>query len=401
MAVRPIGDSTRSPSTLPALSAGVTASAVLIGALSISFATAEALALSERAVATWIMVQFGIPGLLGLVLAGIYRQPLLLIPNTTSIIFFGSLAGQIPWSAIVGSAIVAGLVLTVLGVFRLTSRLATVVPAPIILGVVGGAVLPFVLNLFGSLQAHPVLIGGMITAFLLGPRLTGSRIPSIVFALVLGLIIIIVSGDVQRPTDAWAITTPQLVSPTITLPALVTIVPVIVTLVALQANLSSIVYLRNEGYRTPDRVIDIAGGASTAAASIFGPVPVSLAGFVTPIVGGPEAGDRRLRHVSIYVVGVVAIAIAAAGALAMDARAMVPEAFLLALVGLATLAVLQQALTEITRGPIRLGPLIAFVVALSDLTLFDLGPLFWSLVLGLTVTLLVESREYRANRVTT
>jgi len=47
-------------------------------------------------------------------------------------------------------------------------------------------------------------------------------------------------------------------------------------------------------------------------------------------------------------------------------------------------------LKEIARGPLVLGPAFAFAIALSDITLFGLGPFFWSLVLGTTVSLLIE-----------
>jgi hypothetical protein len=47
-------------------------------------------------------------------------------------------------------------------------------------------------------------------------------------------------------------------------------------------------------------------------------------------------------------------------------------------------------LKEIARGPLVLGPVFAFAIALSDMTLLGLGPFFWSLVLGTIVSLLIE-----------
>jgi benzoate membrane transport protein len=63
---------------------------------------------------------------------------------------------------------------------------------------------------------------------------------------------------------------------------------------------------------------------------------------------------------------------------------------LLAMAGLALLGALIGALKEITRGPLILGPILAFAVALSNMTLFGLGPFFWALVLGVGVSLLLE-----------
>ncbi|HEV2128527.1 MAG TPA: hypothetical protein VGR22_07915, partial [Thermomicrobiales bacterium] len=61
-------------------------------------------------------------------------------------------------------------------------------------------------------------------------------------------------------------------------------------------------------------------------------------------------------------------------------------------------SVLSSALTEMVNGPLRLGPLFAFVVASSELSLGGLGSAFWALVIGMTVTLVLEPNEWRAVR---
>ncbi len=43
------------------------------------------------------------------------------------------------------------------------------------------------------------------------------------------------------------------------------------------------------------------------------------------------------------------------------------------------------------RGPLQLGLRFAFVSASSHLTLFGLGPLFWALIIGTGVSLVLEA----------
>ncbi len=69
---------------------------------------------------------------------------------------------------------------------------------------------------------------------------------------------------------------------------------------------------------------------------------------------------------------------------------MVPEALLTVLVGLAVLGVLVDAVRQVASGPLLLGPVLAFAIALSDLSLFGLGRFFWALVIGLAVSLVLE-----------
>jgi len=83
---------------------------------------------------------------------------------------------------------------------------------------------------------------------------------------------------------------------------------------------------------------------------------------------------------------------------AADLAVLVPSTLLLAMAGLALIAALVGALKEITRGPLVLGPIFAFAVALSNMTLLGLGPFFWSLVIGVGVSLLLERESWRRLR---
>ena len=80
---------------------------------------------------------------------------------------------------------------------------------------------------------------------------------------------------------------------------------------------------------------------------------------------------------------------------AADLAVLVPSTLLLAMAGLALVGALIGALKEITRGPLVLGPILAFAIALSDMTLFGLGPFFWSLVLGAAISLLLEREGWK------
>ena len=66
--------------------------------------------------------------------------------------------------------------------------------------------------------------------------------------------------------------------------------------------------------------------------------------------------------------------------------------------GLALVGALVHAMKEITHGPLVLGPIFAFAIALSDITLLGLGPFFWSLVGGAGVSLLLERDGWRRLR---
>jgi benzoate membrane transport protein len=324
-----------------------------------------------------------------------YRQPLLVAWHTAVVAFLASFVGQAQYSDLLGATLVGGLLVTVLGALGLTHRVAQLVPTPVVFAVVAANVLPFVVGIFTALGNEPLVVGGTLVAYFLGRRALGPRLPPVLPALVVGLALAAVTGRFASLPDGLSLPLLEPTLPTFALPVLLAVVPVFVALTALQANLTAVIYLRAEGYAPPVRAIDVATGLGSAAAAFLGPAPICMGALVTPLTAGAEAGERAVRPWSVYASGAAFIVIALGAGAAAELPVVVPLPLLLAVAGLALVGVLAQALGEITRGPLRLGPLFAFAVAASRLSLLGLGPLFWALVLGTAVSLLLEGEALR------
>jgi predicted benzoate:H+ symporter BenE len=63
---------------------------------------------------------------------------------------------------------------------------------------------------------------------------------------------------------------------------------------------------------------------------------------------------------------------------------------LLALAGLAIFNIFVGSLENINKSPLIFGPIFAFAVSLSDISLLGFGSFFWGLVLGTLVSWLWE-----------
>jgi benzoate membrane transport protein len=215
-------------------------------------------------------------------------------------------------------------------------------------------------------------------------------------ALVVGLALAAATGRLHGTATGW--TWPALApsTPSFTPAAILTVVSIAVPLIALHANLTAVAYLRSEAYAPPARAIEVATGMATAVTSVFGPCPVCMGALVTPLTAGPEAGERAVRPWAAYAAAVGFLLIALGAGVASDLPSLLPLPLLLAVAGLALLGVLSQALTQVMAGPLRLGPLVAFAVASSSLSLFGLGAAFWALVFGTLASLAVEPGAVRA-----
>ena len=71
-----------------------------------------------------------------------------------------------------------------------------------------------------------------------------------------------------------------------------------------------------------------------------------------------------------------------------------PKEFILALGGIAMLRALQQAFVTAFAKAFTLGSLVTFVVTISGLSLFNIHPAFWGLVIGYTVSRLLERADH-------
>lgn len=382
---------------LPVVGAALPILILLVVGLSIILAAAGSLGLSPAETSTWIFLLYGPPGLLTMVFSFLYRQPLIFTGNIFAVIFIASLGSRLSYPELAGASLLAGAVVLGAGILGLTGRLAARIPGPIVSALIAGAVLPFVWGVFAALNDLPMVVGSALLAYLLSRRLLSPRLPAIFAALIVGLVAAAVTGGLGEAPPSFSLPAPTLVRPEFSLAAILSATPVFVVLIT-ATNLPSIVFLRGQGYLPPDRAVDVASGAGTLFGSALGPIAVSVPIPLTALAAGPGAGDLTVRARVGYMAGAGFLLIALLAAIAADVTALVPLGLLLALAGLSVVGVLASALEEMVRGPLLLGPLFAFAVALSDLALFGLGTFFWSPVIGTAVSLLLERDAWRCMR---
>jgi benzoate membrane transport protein len=388
---------------VPAVASAVPVIVIFVAVLSIVLTAAgpRGLNLSGPQTASWIVVIYGLPAIPSVILAVRYREPLLLTGNVFAVILFASVAHEFSFAELSGASLLAGAVVVLAAAFGLTRHLSAWIPAPIVQGLIAGAVMPFVTGLFTGLSTVdaqgaaiaarvPAMVGAALIAYLLSRRFLETRIPPILPALAAGLATAWLTGQLGPAPASAALPEIVLTTPAFSLPALASVTPVVVALIVLQSNLPSIVYLRSQSFSPPERVIDFVSGAGTLVGSTLGPNAMSLALPLVPLVAGPGAGEPGLRYRNVYIPAAALLLIALGAGSAAALAVLVPPLLLLAVAGLALIGVLGTALQAIARGPLLLGPMFAFAIALSKMSLLGLGPFFWSLLVGTLVTLLLE-----------
>ena len=375
------------------VAAGLSLAAIFTAVVSLPLGAASELGLSTDETSAWIMVVWGLPSLLTIVLILRYREPLVVTGNIFILIFVLLLGGELSWPQLVGATMAAGGIVLLLGLSGLTHRLASVLPAPIVHGLLSGAVLGLLADAFTALGTATLLVGATFAAYFLSRAFLGDRIPALLVALAVGVVVAIAGSETGPiPNPVWPQVTFTL--PEFTLEAIVTATPVLVVFIALQANAPSIVFLRDQGYEPPERMISLVSGTGTLVGSVFGPMGVSLSLPATALTAGPDAGDHPIRHWAGYLAASFGVLIALMSGFAAELIEFIPAPLLAAVVGLAVLGILAQSLQAITKGPLLIGPLVALAVSVSDIELLGLGRFFWALVLGLATSLLLERSQW-------
>jgi benzoate membrane transport protein len=380
---------------IPSLGTSLAMVTLATSLIAIPLSGAQQLDLSGGQLAAWVMTIYTLPCLLGLVLCLRFKQPLLLTGNIFVLIFIVSLQGRLTFAELAGASMVAGAAVVVITALGLADQLARLIPEPIVVGLLAGSTLPFVADVFTVMGSEPAVIGLAFLAYLLGRKYLDSRVPSVFLAMVVGIAAAVVLGRFGNAGGDGFQHLPALTAPVFTWDAVVTAAPVMVVLIVLQSNVPSLVFLKNELYSPPVRTMGYVSGIGTVVASFLGPSGLSLSLPATAIVAGPDAGPRHYRYRAVILTYVIFLAMTPLVGFAAAARVVLPLELLVGIAGLAVIGVLGMALKRISTGPLTLGPLIAFAVAVSDLSMFGLGPYFWSLVFGVAVSRALEGEGVR------
>jgi benzoate membrane transport protein len=269
------------------------------------------------------------------------------------------------------------------------------VPMPIVMGMVAGVFLRFGLDLVNALHADLGIAGPMVVTWLLLSVVPawGRRMPPLIGALLVGVSAALLDGRFDSATFAsFEIIEPVIQAPAWSLAAAIElVVPLAITVLVVQ-NGQGVAVLRAVGHQPPVNAITAACGIGSIVSAAFGGVSSCLTGPTNAIVS--SSGERERHYTAGIFVGVLALVF---GLLAptftrflLDA----PEAFVMTLAGLAMLKILQAAFTTCFRDRFTLGALVAFLVTVADLPIFNIGAAFWGLIAGLVVSRLLERQDF-------
>jgi len=354
--------------------------------------------LTEAQAVSWLLGIYAFGGLATMYMSLRYRIPVVIAYSIPGAILLGKILSQFTLSEAVGAYMLIGLVTLIL---VLTGTIKTVIdhiPVPIMLGMVGGVLLSFGVSMFSAAIKTPSIYGIMLVVFFVGLsyRRFSQKFPPIIVAMVLGAGLLHISGLIKPVALSWEFAHPSFVLPSISIPAILNIsVPLFFLVIGVQ-NIQAVGVLLAENYKPPINAMYLVPSIGAFINGFLGAHPAVTAGPSTAICSSSAAGERKdLRFIAAFWEGVFWFCFALSAKVAVEAVKLVPPEFTAVLTGLAMFDVFGSAFRGAFTSTFRSGAVVAFFVAITNLSILNVGAPFWAIVFGVLTSLIVERGDFK------
>lgn len=368
------------------------------GPIAVLLSVAISTALERETVNSLILASHVVGGALSIWFSVRFRQPLGLAWTIPGAVLLVPALSHLTFAEAVGSFLVTGVLLTLLGLTGWARTAMSFVPLPLVMAMVAAIFLPFVLEVVTAFLGEAALATAMVVTFLAATAVAGRvrGLPPVLVALLAGVAVVAVADPTSlRVGAAGLVAAPVLVRPTFSAQAILElVVPMALTVVAIQ-NAQGFAILHHAGYQPPEDRLTTACGLGSLVSAPFGAVSTCVTGPVNGILNA--SGPHAMRWVGGVVFGVLLALFGVFAPAATELALSLPGEFIAVLGGLALLPVLVASFRTAFSGPRwQLGSLATFVVTLSDVTILRISAAFWGLVIGMAVSWVVEQDDVRA-----
>lgn len=380
----------------PALANGLVAATFsMTGPVAVILAVGTRGGLSPAEISSWVFGVFFLNGLLTVLASWLYRQPLAFFWTIPGTVVVGKSLGHLTWPEVLGAFFATGLLILALSLTGQVRRVMELLPGPVVMAMVAGVFLRFGLDLVDALVTDAVLVAPMILAFalLMASAAAGRRVPPVLGALVVGVVVVLLVGRYDPVSGTRWLADPVLASPAWSWAAMVElVVPLALTVLVVQ-NGQGMAVLTAAGHRPPMNLATLACGVWSLGSAAVGAVSTCLTGPTNALL--VASGRRERQYAAGIVCGLLAVAFGLLAPGLVRTMLGMPVAFVAALGGLAMLRPLQAAFVAAFGGRLTLSALVTFLVAVADLTVWNIGGAFWGLVTGMLTARLLERDDLR------
>ena len=365
------------------------------GTFILVFQAAKVAGLSPELTASWVWsVSIGV-GVTGLFLSWVSREPIITAWSTPAAAFLVVALASTPYAEAVGAYIISAAAFVLLGLSGYFERLIRLIPPGVAAGLLAGILLQFGIGAFGNMSLDPLLVGVLITAYLVLKRFTPRF--AVVGILVLGMALLLIQGRVDLSGLTLTFAAPVLTRPEFSLNASLSVALPLFLITLTGQYMPGMLVLRNDGFNTSANPIVTITGLGSLLMAPFGSHAFNIAAITAAICTGKEASqDPSKRWIAGVAAGVFYILVGVFGVTLAAVFMALPATFIATLAGLALLGTLGGSLASaVADAKTREASLITFLAAAANITLLGIGGAFWGLVIGLIAHAVLNGQVVR------
>lgn len=365
------------------------------GTFILVFQAAKVAGLSPELTASWVWsVSIGV-GVTGLFLSWVSREPIITAWSTPAAAFLVVALASTPYAEAVGAYIISAAAFVLLGLSGYFERLIRLIPPGVAAGLLAGILLQFGIGAFGNMSLDPLLVGVLITAYLVLKRFTPRF--AVVGILLLGMALLLIQGRVDLSGLTLTFAAPVLTRPEFSLNALLSVALPLFLITLTGQYMPGMLVLRNDGFKTSANPIVTITGLGSLLMAPFGSHAFNIAAITAAICTGKEAShDPSKRWIAGVAAGVFYILVGVFGVTLAAVFMAFPATFITTLAGLALLGTLGGSLASaVADAKTREASLITFLAAAANITLLGIGGAFWGLVIGLIAHVVLNGHLVR------
>lgn len=362
------------------------------GTFILIFQAAKVAGLSPELTASWVWsVSIGV-GITGLILSGLTREPIITAWSTPAAAFLVVALGTTPYAEAIGAYIISAAAFVLLGLSGQFEKVIRLIPPGVAAGLLAGILLKFGIGAFGGMSVDPVLVGLLITVYVVLKRFTSRY--AVVGILVLGMGFLLTQGRVDFSGLALQFAVPVFTRPEFSLNALLSVALPLFLITLTGQYMPGMLVLRNDGFSTSANPVLTVTGLGSLLMAPFGSHAFNLAAITAAICTGKEAAqDPSKRWIAGIAAGVCYIVIGIFGVTLAAVFMVLPATFITTLAGLALLGTIGASIASaMADSQSREASLITFLACAANITVFGIGGAFWGLLIGLGAYAVLNGR---------
>lgn len=375
-------------SIIAAMSAGLVA--VIVG-FSSSIALIYQLVINlggdSHLVASWFLALGVSMGLLSILLSYFYRIPILIAWSTPGAALLVANVQGFNLNEAIAGFIVCAFLLFIFPLLMPLDKLFKWLPPQLASAMLAGILLNFGFSVFTQMDLQPILIISMFVSYLLAKRFVPQW--TLLIVIVVSILLAWQLQLIESKSIDWQWSEWQLIQPEFSWSVIVGIsLPLFIVTTAAQ-NLPGMAMLQSFGYKAPIKRILSMTGLCNLIAAPFGGYALNLAAISASICMTEEVHENPdKRYWASIWAGIFYLVLGLLAAYIIAWFALLPEALILALAGIALFGTITHSLQHSVNSEskhINEAAVITLLMTASPISLWGLSSVIWGVIGGLLV----------------